>query len=78
MLTNYTLELYASEAYLEAHGVPVTADDLTGHTLIFYIEPFSTWPTRPWGLVRRSLSSPAERRPLQVEALSWRRHRSWR
>lgn len=38
LLAEYTLELYASEAYLEAHGEPVTAEDLSRHPLIFYID----------------------------------------
>jgi DNA-binding transcriptional LysR family regulator len=38
LLTEYSLELYASEAYLEAHGEPATADDLAAHTLVFYVD----------------------------------------
>ena len=38
LLTDYTLELYASEAYLKARGEPTTVDELYGHTLIFYID----------------------------------------
>ncbi len=38
LLTDYTLELYASEAYLKTRGEPTTASELNGHTLIFYID----------------------------------------
>lgn len=38
LLTEYTLELYASEAYLDARGEPATVDELRGHTLIFYVD----------------------------------------
>jgi len=38
LLAEYTLELYASEAYLDARGEPQTAEDLSRHTLVFYVE----------------------------------------
>lgn len=38
LLTEYTLELYASEAYVQEHGEPATVEDLAGHTLIFYVD----------------------------------------
>lgn len=38
LLTEYTLELYASDSYLEAHGEPTSADELARHTLIFYVD----------------------------------------
>lgn len=38
LLAEYALELYATEDYLEAHGEPTTAEDLSRHTLIFYID----------------------------------------
>ena len=30
LLTDYTLALYASEDYLDAHGEPANAEDLNG------------------------------------------------
>ena len=38
-LTDYTLGLYASAAYLEAHGPP--GPDLVGHRLIGYVEEYA-------------------------------------
>ncbi len=38
-LTDYTLGLYASAAYLEAHGAP--ALDFSGHRLIGYVEEYA-------------------------------------
>jgi DNA-binding transcriptional LysR family regulator len=38
LLTDYTLELYASEAYLETRAEPATVDELRGHPLIFYVD----------------------------------------
>lgn len=38
LLTEYTLELYATEAYLEAHGEPASAEEFNQHTLIFYVD----------------------------------------
>jgi DNA-binding transcriptional LysR family regulator len=38
LLTDYTLELYASEAYLKTRGEPTTVDELNRHPLIFYID----------------------------------------
>jgi DNA-binding transcriptional LysR family regulator len=37
-LTDYTLGLYASSAYAEAHGVPDSAEDLKRHRRIGYVE----------------------------------------
>ncbi|MFB2549455.1 LysR family transcriptional regulator [Ensifer soli] len=37
-LTDYTLGLYASRAYLDAHGTPATVDDLRAHRRIGYVE----------------------------------------
>lgn len=38
LLTEYTLQLYASEEYLAAHGEPANAEDMHRHTLIFYVD----------------------------------------
>jgi DNA-binding transcriptional LysR family regulator len=38
LLTEYTLELYASEAYLDAYGEPAGAEEFQRHTLIFYVD----------------------------------------
>ena len=37
-LTDYTLRLYASHAYLAQHGAIRTRDDLRGHTFISYVD----------------------------------------
>ncbi|MFG2222579.1 LysR family transcriptional regulator [Streptomyces sp. NPDC048644] len=37
-LTDYTLGLYASDAYLTRHGAPRSTADLPEHALIFYVE----------------------------------------
>lgn len=37
-LVDYTLGLYASSAYLAAHGTPESTDDLRSHRLIGYVE----------------------------------------
>ena len=37
-LTDYTLGLYASRAYLDAHGVPDSVEDLKGHRRTGYVE----------------------------------------
>lgn len=37
-LTDYTLGLYASEDYLATHGRPETIEELTNHTIVFYID----------------------------------------
>lgn len=37
-LTDYTLRLYASKAYLAEHGVIWTREDLRGHTFISYVD----------------------------------------
>ena len=37
-LTDYTLRLYASTAYLAKHGAIRTRDDLRGHTFISYVD----------------------------------------
>ena len=38
LLAEYTLELYASEEFLDAHGEPTTEEDLSRHPLIFYVD----------------------------------------
>jgi DNA-binding transcriptional LysR family regulator len=40
-LTDYTLGIYASAAYLEAHEVPRQASDLAHHRLIGYVEEYA-------------------------------------
>lgn len=37
-LTDYRLGLYASRAYLDAHGTPKTTADLVAHRLVGYVE----------------------------------------
>lgn len=37
-LTDYSLSLYASDAYLAQRGVPQTAEELTGHNLVSYVD----------------------------------------
>ncbi|MEW2508068.1 LysR family transcriptional regulator [Amycolatopsis sp. NPDC047767] len=37
-LTDYTLDLYASDEYLARYGEPTTMDELKTHSLIFYID----------------------------------------
>lgn len=37
-LVDYTLSLYASRSYLDAHGTPQSAEDLKQHRLISYVE----------------------------------------
>ncbi|MEM5495002.1 LysR family transcriptional regulator [Hoeflea sp. AS16] len=37
-LVDYSLSLYASRTYLDAHGTPQTTDDLKQHRLISYVE----------------------------------------
>ncbi|MET8979275.1 LysR family transcriptional regulator [Streptomyces sp. NPDC004539] len=37
-LTDYSLGLYASEAYLAEHGTPDRVEDLRDHTVIFYVD----------------------------------------
>lgn len=37
-LGEYTLALYASEAYLAEHGDPATFEEIKKHTVVFYIE----------------------------------------
>lgn len=44
-LTDYTLGLYASSAYLEKHGTPQTIDDLRGHRRIGYVEDLIFTPS---------------------------------
>ena len=38
LLAEYTLQLYASQAYLDAHGEPTTAEELNRHTVIYYVD----------------------------------------
>ena len=44
-LTDYTLGLYASSAYLEKHGTPRTIDDLREHRRIGYVEDLIFTPS---------------------------------
>ncbi|WP_429812390.1 LysR family transcriptional regulator [Ensifer sp. B1-9] len=44
-LTDYTLGLYASSAYLEKHGMPRTIDDLREHRRIGYVEDLIFTPS---------------------------------
>lgn len=44
-LTDYTLGLYASSAYLEKHGTPQTIDDLRAHRRIGYVEDLIFTPS---------------------------------
>lgn len=44
-LTDYTLGLYASSAYLERHGMPRTIDDLREHRRIGYVEDLIFTPS---------------------------------
>ncbi len=37
-LTDYSLGLYASQTYLDAHGTPYSVDDLKSHRLVGYVE----------------------------------------
>ena len=37
-LTDYSLGLYASQTYLDAHGMPDSVDDLKSHRLVGYVE----------------------------------------
>ncbi|MBE7734106.1 LysR family transcriptional regulator [Devosia faecipullorum] len=37
-LTDYSLGLYASRAYLDRHGTPASLDDLRSHRLVGYVE----------------------------------------
>jgi len=37
-LVDYSLALYASRSYLQAHGTPTRTEDLKGHRLISYVE----------------------------------------
>ncbi|MGL4635139.1 MAG: LysR family transcriptional regulator [Beijerinckiaceae bacterium] len=37
-LTDYSLHLYASNAYIETYGQPATAADLTAHTTVTYVQ----------------------------------------
>ena len=40
-LTDYTLGIYASAAYLEAHGAPREVEELARHRLIGYVEEYA-------------------------------------
>ena len=44
-LTDYTLGLYASHAYVEAHGAPAEADALKGHRRVGYVEDLIFTPS---------------------------------
>lgn len=44
-LTDYTLGLYASRAYVEAHGAPDDAEALKGHRRIGYVEDLIFTPS---------------------------------
>ena len=44
-LTDYTLGLYASRAYVEAHGAPGDAEALKGHRRIGYVEDLIFTPS---------------------------------
>jgi len=37
-LADYSLGTYASDAYLERHGVPTSVEDLRRHTVVFYVD----------------------------------------
>lgn len=37
-ISDYRLQLYASQDYLRTHPVPVTLDDLAEHRIVYYIE----------------------------------------
>ncbi|GAA4641069.1 LysR family transcriptional regulator [Gordonia humi] len=37
-LTQYRLSFYATDEYLERNGTPATLDELSGHTIAFYVE----------------------------------------
>jgi len=37
-LTDYSLGLYASQTYLDAHGMPDSVDDLKSHRLVGYVD----------------------------------------
>lgn len=38
-LTRYRLALYASADYIDHYGMPITPEDLRGHSLVYYVEP---------------------------------------
>lgn len=44
-LVDYSLGLYASSAYAEAHGLPANPAELAGHRLIGYVEDLVISPT---------------------------------
>lgn len=48
-LTDYTLGLYASQTYLEAHGHPESPEDLRNHRLIGYVEDLLFTPSLNFG-----------------------------
>jgi len=50
-LTDYRLGLFASRAYLEAHGTPETLEELREHHLVGYVEDLLYAPARLYGRV---------------------------
>ena len=44
-LVDYALGLYASSAYLDAHGRPQTLADLSGHRLVGYVDDLLSTPS---------------------------------
>lgn len=44
-LVDYTLGLFASRGYVEAHGLPRSREDLAGHTLIGYVPDLIVSPS---------------------------------
>ncbi|KEA62086.1 Transcriptional regulator, LysR family [Marinobacterium lacunae] len=40
--------LYASPAYLQKHGEPVTPDDLSRHQCVTLVKPFDSWRFTDW------------------------------
>ncbi|MCI4661534.1 MAG: LysR family transcriptional regulator [Neomegalonema sp.] len=63
-LTDYSLGLYASRDYLEAHGTPQSLDDLARHRLIGYVEDLIFTPELAY------TAEILERWPAQLEIAS--------